>query len=51
MLFENLPSNQTANKTADESSDKQYRQNPVGHISHKRIGIFLTVTGEQVLVR
>lgn len=50
MLFENLPSNQAADKTTDESSNKQYRQNPVGHISHERVGIFLTVAGEQVLV-
>ena len=50
MLFENLPSDQAADKTTDESSNKQYRQNPVGHISHERVGIFLTVAGEQALV-
>ena len=37
-------------RPTDKSSNKQYRQNPVGHISHERVGIFLTVAGEQVLV-
>lgn len=40
VLFENLPSDQAADKTTDKSSNKQYRQNPVGHISHERVGIF-----------